>query len=572
MRAPLQLNRVCQDCPATEVAVYCVSFATRCKVHLRGFECGLESAKADLAGVARGFNRRVSQAGDAPLRGLVSWLPVALAILLLLLLAVGAGLMEPARAYEYAFPPYPLEYERFGVCGTSSARYDMAALGAGWYVYWYARPDPPHPEGMGALQIFRVDCAASPPRPVQDEAAIRSIIQANPAAVWRVGNEPDSPWMDDCTPDEYAQVYHGLYHLIKGVDPLAQVAFGGLVQATPLRLLYLDFVWQAYGDRYGADMPVDVWTVHSFILPETRTGWGANIPAGMGRYAHLGIEYEIRDHDDVDVFIQRFVDLRRWMAAHGQRDKPLIVPEYGILMWPEIIDEDGEDFSDERVIDFMYATFDFFLTGTDAEIGYPADDDRLVQAWAWYSLDDNVYHDGEVISQGYGGDLFTGAYTKTMTPLGEAYAAYVHERLGTGPAYTDLYLRRFRVEPAPVVMWDGAETLPFTITAEIANHGRQAASSVEVWVGQGDPEAGGTLLLPPHVFDQIPGRYEGASALTATWTPPGPGAYTLWVEIDPAGEIVETDVGDNRMAQRVLVAAARVYLPVVGRGEARVEN
>jgi hypothetical protein len=286
----------------------------------------------------------------------------------------------------------------------------------------------------------------------------------------------------------------------------------------------------------------------------------------MGPYAHLGIEYEIRDHDDVDIFIDRFVAFRRWMADHGQRDKPLIVPEYGILMWPEIMDEDGEGFSDERVIDFMYATFDFFLTATDEQIGYPADDDRLVQAWAWYSLDDNGYHDGQVIDWGYGGDLYTGAYTKTLTGLGEAYAAYVHERLGTGPAYTDLYLRRFQVEPAPVVTWDGAETLPFTITAEIANHGRQAASSVEVRVGVDDPDAGGTLLLPPRVFD-VPGRYEGAAAITVTWTPLAPGAYTLWVEIDPAGEVAETDVGNNRMAQRVLVAMARVYLPVVGRGD-----
>ena len=468
------------------------------------------------------------------------------------LLAGGAVTVQGWHIY----PPYPLASERFGVGGVPNANYDVETLGAGWYVNWGATINPPHPNGMSALQIIRLDGE----EPVLDWETLSAIIQANPGQVWRIGNEPDSIWMDNCTPEQYARAYHELYHLIKSVDPTAQAAFGGLVQATPLRLLYLDFVWQAYQDFFGEEMLVDVWTLHSFILPEVRNSWGAEIPPGMGGYAYLGMRYEIRDHDDVSIFTQRFSDFRQWMADHGQRDKPLLVPEYGILMWPEIEDEDGNDFSNDRVITFMYATFDFFLTATDPAIGYPADGDRLVQAWAWYSLDDDSYYDGQKIGEGYGGDLFTGAYTKTMTALGQAYADYV-QTLG-GVDYTDLYPLRLQVDPAPVVMWGQTETL--TLTAEVANHGRQPAQNVAVQFWEGEPGAG-TPIGPSQAISQIPGRYEGTGTVSVTWTIPASGGYTLWVEVDPAGDVAESDEGNNRLSQTVLAATARVYLPLVMR-------
>jgi hypothetical protein len=63
----------------------------------------------------------------------------------------------------------------------------------------------------------------------------------------------------------------------------------------------------------------------------------------------------------------------------------------------------------------MYATFDFFITSKDPDLGYPADDNRLVQRWLWYSLSDTVYPTG---------NLFDAA-TGQITPLGLAYGSYV---------------------------------------------------------------------------------------------------------------------------------------------------
>jgi hypothetical protein len=91
---------------------------------------------------------------------------------------------------------------------------------------------------------------------------------ANPGALWLIGNEPDIVWQDNATPEEYAHAYGILHAAIKKADPTARVAIGGVSQPTPLRLAYLDRVLAAYEAQFGADMPVDVWNIHAFVLRE----------------------------------------------------------------------------------------------------------------------------------------------------------------------------------------------------------------------------------------------------------------------------------------------------------------
>jgi hypothetical protein len=69
----------------------------------------------------------------------------------------------------------------------------------------------------------------------------------------------------------------------------------------------------------------------------------------------------------------------------------------------------------ERVESFMYDTYDFMLNAADHQTGYPADGNRLVQRWAWYSLGDDVYPTGNLI------DLDTG----DLTGIGEAHQEFV---------------------------------------------------------------------------------------------------------------------------------------------------
>jgi len=97
------------------------------------------------------------------------------------------------------------------------------------------------------------------------------------------------------------------------------------------------------------------------------------------------------------------------MAERGFRDRPLVVSEYGILM-PE-----SYGFAPDAVAGFMADTFDFFLTAADAELGYPADDNRLVQAFCWYSNSDTLYPTPSLFDP----------QTRALTPVGEMFTAYV---------------------------------------------------------------------------------------------------------------------------------------------------
>jgi hypothetical protein len=240
-------------------------------------------------------------------------------------------------------------------------------------------------------------------------ARISAIARANPGALWLVGNEPDVEWQDNLAPETYAELYRRAYSVLKSADPTAQVGIAGVSQPTPLRLRYLDAVLEAYRARFDTEIPVDVWNVHNFVLQELWGGWGVGIPPGLSD--DQGILYEVDDSGNLDIFRQQIVAFRQWMAERGYRDYPLIVSEYGILM-PE-----DYGFPPERVAGFLAGTFDFFLTASDPVSGHPADSNRLVQMWCWYSLDApaDYYPTSNLF------DPQTGA----MTAVGEAWIRIV---------------------------------------------------------------------------------------------------------------------------------------------------
>lgn len=292
-----------------------------------------------------------------------------------------------------------------GVSHRSINSYDVSSLRLGWYLNWSTYTNPPRPGGAEFAQMIRLRGGRLRP----DAGTIASIAQANPGALWLVGNEPDVKWQDNVGPTVYARLYHEAYSAIKGADPTARVAIGGVAQPTPLRLRYLDIILASYREQFGAEMPVDVWNVHNFILREERDSWGVDIPPGLSD--QHGKLYEIDDGDNMQLFRSQIVSFRQWMAARGYQNKPLIVTEYGILMPPEY------GFPPERVVAFLTASFDFFLSAADPSLGYPADGYRLVQRWCWYSLD--------ATQDGYPAGRLFDPQTGAMTEVGQGWAAYV---------------------------------------------------------------------------------------------------------------------------------------------------
>lgn len=316
--------------------------------------------------------------------------------------AATAAPTEPP-AWMYPEPALYRPRERFGLGIPWPPLPAEAAheLNLGWTMAWRVI-EQPEPAGLEFWQTIRLREDGFWP----DEATIKRAAQANPGATWVIGNEPDVKWQDNVTPTAYAEWYHHLYSRLKAVDPTSQVAIGAITQPSPLRRQYLEAVLAAYHDRFGQAMPIDVWNIHNFILREERDNWGVDIPPGLD--ADHGLLLTIDDHDDIERFKSQLIDFRRWMAAHGYRDKPLVVTEYGILM-PE-----SYGFGPDRVSAFMLQTYEFMLAATDPAIGYPADGHRLVQRWAWFSAADKDYPTGNLLE----------VDSNRLTPLGVRHRDY----------------------------------------------------------------------------------------------------------------------------------------------------
>ncbi len=275
-------------------------------------------------------------------------------------------------------------------------------LGFGWYADWSLRENPPPLRDIEYAQMLAVEPWKSTTTDPGYLQTVRTVAEQNTGALWIVGNEPDHPTQGNCSPTEYAQVYHRAYHYLKGVDPTAQIAIGGIVMPSPLRLMWLEQCLQAYSTLYGVAMPVEIWNTHMQLLRENwwddsapawdsdgccYTGtWGCGYPVGLDPYdaavrAAALSDLTSCDNADPVLFQQLIWAFREWLVEHGQGDKPLIISEYGVLM-PDILLRGGAD----DVEQFMNVSFTFLLTATDPILGCTADGGRLVQRWLWYSL------------------------------------------------------------------------------------------------------------------------------------------------------------------------------------------
>jgi hypothetical protein len=438
---------------------------------------------------------------------------------------------------------------RFGVgAGRDIATYPVNSLRMGWYVDWTVTSNPSRPGGITYMPTVRLQqtgpdsYAYSPGLDV-----LSATVRALSGATWLIGNEPDRRrWQDSLEPHVYAHAYHDLYYLIKGWDPTAQIAAGGIVQPTPLRLQYLDMVLESYQERYGEPMPVDVWNIHAFILRERSCDcypedcWGAEIPPGIE--ACEGMLYEIQDNDNLEIFKQNIERFRRWMADRGYQNRPLIITEFGVQMWPDL------GFPPERVNAYMNGTFDYLMTVTST-LGYPADEYRLVQRWAWYSLSDDHFN----------GWLFD-PNTKARTVFGDNFAAY------TAQVSPTVNLKPVRVWTEPALPFSNGEPVTVTLLAYVVNNGNITASGpTTIRFYEGHPDQGGTLISE-QIISPLDGCASGAT-VSVTWSSVPSGSHIVYAVVDSADTIPESDEGDNILGERILVATQRMFLPAVLKGQ-----
>jgi hypothetical protein len=290
----------------------------------------------------------------------------------------------------------------FGLAQPADPEFWAAALKSGWYLSWDVEKRTPDqlPEHWQTVQVG-INCFYPDSQYLQWAAA------KFPGNIWIIGNEPDVIWQNNVTPEEYAGLYHDSYQAIKSADPTAKVAVGGISQATPLRLEYLNRVLAEYQRLYHTALPTDWWTLHGYVLNEQRKSWGVEIPPGFT--VDQGTLREVKDHGRLDLFEEQIIAFRRWMTANGYRNSPLALTEFGILMPPNY------GFSPDIVIQYLNSTFTWLQNTVDESIGYPSDSNHLVQRWAWFSLAFDLYPSPNLA------DLST----KNLTPIGQAFRDYV---------------------------------------------------------------------------------------------------------------------------------------------------
>ena len=501
----------------------------------------------------------------------------ALALLLLLILLLLPG--PRAGAAPFA-PDAGAATCRAGVAGGVGNVLGqigwLPTLGAGWYLNFGVTTSPlpnnvefvrmvqihqPRDGSGGYLPGYTINVPLTP-------QGLGGLVTASPGALWIVGNEIDRIGQGEIFPDQYAIAYHDVYHYIKSVDPTAQVAPSALVQVTPNRLQYLDLLWNAYQQAYGVGMPVDVWTMHLYILPEVQPdGVTPNgiASVAMGTDPQLGkVEsngnaslcpsddvYCFAEHDNLTVFSQQVLAMRYWMRDHGYRDRPLLITEYSLLYPYELDgggcflqDEYGACFTPARVASFLSNSFAYLELAAAPGLGYPRDKDRLVQQWLWYSLNTNLA--GEV------SDLVNESAT-ALTTIGARFRDEVAAR----PKVANLVAER----AIPVVVADGSGTASLALT--VANNGNTGVSGPFTVAFYNDAT---NALIGTAVVDGLDGCGRRVATARVNWNGLAPGLYRYRAVADSGQIVGESSESDNATTGTVLVEpVTRLLLPVANR-------
>jgi hypothetical protein len=263
----------------------------------------------------------------------------------------------------------------------------------------------------------------------------------------------------------------------------------------------------------------------------------------------VGELYCVRDQDNLEIFAQRIRDFRQWMVEKGQRHRPLYITEYGVLFPEDFNDEDGVPFDQDRVGAYMTGTFDLLLSQVDPATGYPYDGNRLVQRWAWFSLNENP--------NSWGGTLFD-PDSGEMRDLGHSFMDYVSV---ITPA-VDLLAAEAYADPG--VLWHEDAPVMTTLKSVVSNIGNISTElPIEVRFYDGVPGEAGTQLIGS--VQTILGGLNGCAdyeLVSVPWTGLSSGAHRFYVQVDSTDTITEDDETNNIASGLVLVATERVYLPL----------
>lgn len=491
---------------------------------------------------------------------------------------------------------------RYGVSsGLVSENPFIDALRVGWILNFGSTPGRVVPPGVEYVpmvrmkqnkttQGVRLPSYTITTQPLTDNpGGLGPLLASYPGKLWIVGNEVDrEAWQDDMEPYVYARAYHDVYHFIKQRDPSAKVGISGLVQVTPNRLEYLDMVWDSYVQQFGTPMPVDVWTFHIYIFPEARLTPQGQI---VGSYASIAVGtpcYDNRDaasctaikwesdltptlcsqnsvycnaeHDDVDIFIEQLLAMRQWMKAHGQQQKPLLLSEFSLLhpftdydhpINPTtcyLRDEFGGCFTAVRVNQFMQDVMQYMETAVDPNLGYFADNNRLVQQWLWYSITIPTEEEPGAASRLV--SLDGNGNPVAFTAVGQMFQAQVASR----PIAVNLLPIN-----ASTIAVNGVTSA--TVSVDIVNNGNTQATS-DYTVSFYRNSALTDLIASVTVPQDLNGCAADDEVVSVSWDGLVPGVNYFWARVSSNED---NNPADDITMGLVIVDPEQTFLPIITR-------
>jgi hypothetical protein len=326
----------------------------------------------------------------------------------------------------------------FGIAVLNSVNgYDLSGLGVGHYLDWGHQRNNSVAGNIDYYSVVNVSDSKYP----AELLALNTDLDSLKGATWIIGNEPDSEvdYQDHVSAESYAERFFEMATLIRQKDPSAKIAFGTIIQPTPVRLHYLtkaiNRLAALAGSRAQALALIDIYSIHAFILNEQPLydtqgnviSWGAGVPIGWNAAGWPA--YQVVNGDqthDIELFKVRIMAFRQWMFDLGEQTKPLWITEYGSL-FPTIL-----NVSELTTATFMEQTFDFMLGTKDSSLGQAADADRLVQKWIWYSLNEQI--------EKFGGSLYD-PRNRSLTTVGQHFINYDPSTTAVPPLNSDVYVR-----------------------------------------------------------------------------------------------------------------------------------
>lgn len=487
---------------------------------------------------------------------------------------------------------------RYGVSASQQGANDIEEMKIGWLVSFAAGEPSWLPDNVAHTPMVRLKQDRDPTtnsrlptytaRPAFTESGLGRLVRANPGAVWIIGNEVDRfQWQDDVLPDLYATAYHDAYHFIKQIDPTAQIAVSALVLISPGRLQYLDRALAAYKQKYGTQMPVDVWTFHAYIFPERKEPYNGQGLEGIYASIAVGTDPDlaimapspqrplaeqielcerddyicVHQHDNVELFKKQVIDMRTWMKLNGYQNRPLLLTEWSLLhTYKElgggdcgIRDEFGKCFVPERVTNFLEASVEYLESATATDLGYPLDNFKLVQQWSWFALDnlgDNQFTEGNP-------SLMIDPSSGNLTQMGRKYRDLIQETTTQPNLVIDTIYADF-VNVAPST--SGTAQLKVSIR----NNGNSQTTvpfDVVFYSDSAHTQEIGRATIPAGVD----GCAVAPVFAEVEWQDLNEGAHRYWVVADKDGVASPGDLSNRSGSSVVLVNPATTYLPLMER-------